>query len=106
MNNRSPFHVRMAFYCIPEPNSGCLLWTGAYNNSGYGKITHECRELSAHRVAWEMQNGPIPNGMMVCHHCDVRECINPAHLYLGTALENNRDAVRRGRRPRQYRRLN
>lgn len=88
---------RLDFYSIPEPNSGCLLWLGSVRN-GYGslQIGHAPRK-GAHRVSWEVHRGPIPAGMYVCHRCDVPICINPDHLFLGTAQDNVDDMNRKGR---------
>jgi hypothetical protein len=84
---------------IPEPNSGCLLWTGRYGRHGYGTYgggrIGERRQ--AHRVVWEDVNGPIPDGLFVLHRCDVRGCVNPDHLFLGTAKDNTRDMMAKGR---------
>ena len=59
--------------------------------------------FSAHRLAWEAANGPIPAGLLVLHHCDNPPCCNPAHLYVGTAKDNARDCKARGRRAKRYR---
>ena len=80
------------------PESGCWLWTKSLRGNGYGQFTHPDRKQEgAHRVAYRAYRGPIPDGMMVCHRCDVPSCCNPDHLFLGTAKDNAVDMVRKGR---------
>ena len=76
----------------------CWLWLGAHHERGYGRVRQGKRIRAAHRVALEIETGePVPNSMLVLHHCENVSCVNPAHLYLGTAFENVRDREASGR---------
>lgn len=74
----------------------CWLWAGAMNK-GYGQIVVGRQSFRAHRIAWEMENGPIPEGAMIRHTCDNAACVRPDHLLPGTNTDNMRDMVERGR---------
>lgn len=83
---------------------GCWEWLRALNEHGYGvfrsaskNLAHGIPEVLAHRVAWHLTHGPIPDGLFVCHHCDNRKCVKPDHLFIGTARDNALDMVRKGR---------
>jgi hypothetical protein len=77
--------------------SGCWLWT-AGSRQGYGQFGVAAgRVVDAHRISWELANGPIPAGLFVCHTCDVRICVRPDHLFLGTHSDNMQDMHRKGR---------
>lgn len=80
-----------------EDEHGCWIWAGCINSDGYGSICRKGQRKKAHRHAWELARGPIPDGLWVLHRCDVPACVNPDHLYLGTVVENLRDAIERGR---------
>lgn len=76
----------------------CWPWLASRHRQGYGQIGDSNGGLlRAHRVAWSLANGPAPEGMSVLHKCDNPPCCNPAHLFLGTQLDNVRDAIAKGR---------
>ena len=82
------------FYPRVNITDGCWHWTGAKDHRGYGRY---CDKHRAHVAAWMHFVGPVPAGMCVCHKCDVPDCANPDHLFLGTKGDNNRDRHAKGR---------
>lgn len=93
------FTERFWSYVSKGTESECWVWTGHRHRFGYGMISRVGQHsmLTAHRVSWELTNGPIQDGKQVLHKCDNPPCCNPAHLFLGTHLDNMADAVAKGR---------
>lgn len=81
---------------------GCWEWQGSRMGGAYGRVHVQRRGRYAHRVAWELTNGPIPDGLVVCHHCDNPPCVRPDHLFLGTVQDNTDDKMRKGRHVAHY----
>ena len=86
------------FWSKVDKRGACWNWTASRMVSGYGVLKFRGRTCGAHRVAYELTHGPIPDGMVVMHSCDNPSCVNPAHLSLGTICDNMRDMYAKGRR--------
>jgi hypothetical protein len=92
---RGPAEQR--FWAKVEKTATCWVWTACRHPQGYGQFGCAGRIVKAHRVAWELTHGPIPDGLQVCHRCDNPPCVNPDHLFLGTQRDNNHDCIAKGR---------
>jgi len=94
MPNCDPLRI---FDRVEHGPGNCWLYTGGLQSSGYGIVSLNGKSVGTHRLAYELKVGPIPDGMCVLHRCDVRRCINPDHLFLGSKGDNNTDRKTKGR---------
>jgi len=98
---KKPLNTR--FWSKVKKTDGCWEWTASVDRFGYGQVggeslaTKKHTMLKAHRVSWEMVDGPVPDGLWVLHHCDNRRCVRPDHLFLGNHQDNMNDMNRKGR---------
>ena len=96
-----PIENRLESKALPITDCGCLVWMGATTrkDKGYGLIAINGKKRKlAHILAYELKNGPIPEGMKVLHKCDISLCVNPNHLYLGTQADNVKDMCNKNRK--------
>lgn len=94
------------WYYVKQENE-CWIWQGALNYRGYGKFSMKSdKNISAHRASYLIFNGPIIQGLFVCHTCDNPKCVNPDHLWLGSAMDNYKDSIKKGRQRWQKKKEN
>lgn len=94
---RKPKDLASEFKKRVDRSGECWEWTGHRQTQGYGQVQVNAKLWTAHRLAWTLYNGPIPDGKLICHSCDNPGCVNPEHLFLGTHADNMEDMVAKNR---------
>jgi hypothetical protein len=97
--------VAERFWAKVQKTDTCWLWTGSLDKDGYGQLKTS-KGHRASRVSWELHYGPIPDGLSVCHHCDIPACVRPDHLFVGSPKQNTHDMIRKHRMARNERHPN
>jgi hypothetical protein len=97
MKKTIPTHLYFWKYAKKKGDEECWPWTGICDEYGYGRVHFMTSKIKAHRVSYEMVNGPIPEGLIIRHKCDNPNCVNPSHLCVGTQKDNMQDASKRMR---------
>lgn len=87
----------LLMFRLIDEETGCWHWTKCKFSNGYGAVQRNGKCEGCHRVAWECFKGPIPDGMMVLHRCDTKDCFNPDHLFIGTGSDNVQDCISKKR---------
>jgi len=95
--NRTPGDPVKRFWKHVNKTPDCWLWRRSTNAKGYGQFILPDGPILAHRYAWQLTNGPVPDGLSVLHRCDNPPCVRPDHLFLGTLADNNHDMMEKGR---------
>ena len=96
-DHKMDLSVLNRFWSKVDKPSNCWTWTSSTNPAGYGDFNFHGKTMLAHRLAWILTNGEVPDGMFVLHHCDNPACVNPEHLFLGRHIDNMHDCRRKNR---------
>jgi hypothetical protein len=101
---RIPIWKKIQDNSVKVPESGCWIWVGPTTIHGYGRLTFGARtNIGAHRASYELKHGKIPDGFFALHHCDIKCCVNPDHIFVGTQQQNMDDKVQKKRQAKGHR---